>query len=415
MKSGGIGRQELGPEFISGAVRGVATAFERTYFDPDIAKRMGDRLRMRLEEGAFAGATSLDSLAGALMLELLQVQEDPHISVSARPRCGETKQEPCSKRLYDAYARDNYGFRRVEVLPGTIGYLDLRVFCPVQLAGPTAAAAMNLLAATHALIFDLRHNGGGEDGMVRFLAGYLFEEPTELCSIHHRDARGVEQSRSADYVPGPRLAHLPAYVLTSHRTFSAAEDFTYNLQQRGRVVVVGEQTKGGGHTLEFVQLPEFGLELGIPEGEAVNPISKSSWEGVGVVPDLVVESAKALDVAYRHALERLKGTLTDPQDLFRVDWALASVRARLGDVTVDSEALASYVGSYGRNNLVRLQDGTLYVHHEGCPEAACTPLARDLFEYDGGTARVRFEADAGGVRQAVFLVEEGLTFTLRKT
>ena len=164
------------------------------------------------------------------------------------------------------------------MLPGSVGYVDLRLFCPVQVAGPTAVAAMNCLAGARALIFDLRKNGGGEDGMVRLLAGYLFDEATELCTIHHRGERGLEQSRSLDYVPGPRLAHLPAYVLTSVRTFSAAEDFAYNLQQRGRVTVVGEQTRGGGHTVEVVPLAEFGLELYMPEGEAINPISKRSWD-----------------------------------------------------------------------------------------------------------------------------------------
>ena len=105
-------------------------------------------------------------------------------------------------------------------------------------------------------------------------------------------------------------------MLTSGRTFSAAEGFAYNLQQRGRVTVVGEQTRGGGHTIEIVPLPEFGLELYLPEGEAINPISRRGWEGVSVTPDIAVPAARALEVAYRHALERLKTTLSDPNELF---------------------------------------------------------------------------------------------------
>ncbi len=407
-------RTGLSSELIRGAVESVADAFERMYFDVDAATEMGARLRTRLAGGAYADAESLGHLAAALSRDLREVRDDPHISVLAGPR-DEDDDGTYSERLYERYARDNYGFRRVEVLPGSVGYLDLRLFCPAQIAGPTAVAAMNYLAGTRALIFDLRKNGGGEDGMVRLLAGYLFDEATELCSIHHRGPRGLEQSRSLDYVPGPRLAHLPAYVLTSQRTFSAAEDFTYDLQQRGRVVVVGEQTRGGGHTLEFVPLPEYGLELGIPEGEAINPISKGNWEGTGVTPDIAVEAEKALDVAYRHALERLRATLTGSEDLFGVDWALDGIRARREPATVDTETLSSYAGNYGLSNRVRVENGALYVQHDGWPELAARPLARDLFEYDDGAARVRFEIDGGDVRRAVFLTEEGLTFVLPRT
>ncbi len=40
-------------------------------------------------------------------------------------------------------AWDNFGFYKVERLPGNIGYLDFRVFMPPEVAGDTAIAAMN--------------------------------------------------------------------------------------------------------------------------------------------------------------------------------------------------------------------------------------------------------------------------------
>ena len=282
------------------------------------------------------------------------------------------------------------------------------------MAGDTAAAAMNFLAGSNALIFDLRGNLGGEDGLVRLLAGYLFEDPVELCSIHHRSGRGVVQSRSADYVPGPRLAHLPAYVLTSSRTFSAGEDFTYNLQQRGRVVVVGERTGGGGHTVESIKLPEHYLEVVVPEGEAVNPISGANWEGSGVTPDIEVPAETALTAAHRHALRSLAETLDDPEVLRRVKWALVKANAELDPPTVSEETLASYAGSYGERNTIRLEDGVLVVCHAGYPDARCAPLAEDLFEYDNGTARVRFVTKGDEVAEAIFLLEEGYEFAAKR-
>src|SRR5215470_10107040 len=62
-------------------------------------------------------------------------------------------------------ARENYGFAKVELLEGNIGYLELRRFAPPEVAGDTAAAAMNFLHNTDGLIIDLRENGGGAPPM----------------------------------------------------------------------------------------------------------------------------------------------------------------------------------------------------------------------------------------------------------
>ncbi|MDD5264440.1 MAG: S41 family peptidase [Candidatus Bipolaricaulis sp.] len=402
-------------QVVRRAVLAVAEHFEQQFYDASVAAQIGARLRQQLADGAYDDATSPGSLASALADDVTQLSDDRHLGVGVLPPDRIDDGQSYVARLYDLHARSNFGFRRVEMLPGSVGYVDVRLFCPADVAGPTAVAAMNFLARARALIFDLRKNGGGEDGMERLLSGYLFGEATELCSIHHRGPRGIEQSRSLDYVPGPRLVDVPAYVLTSRRTFSVAEGFTYNLQQRGRATVVGEQTRGGGHTIEIVPLPESGLELYIPEGEAINPISQRGWEGVGVTPDIAVPAGRALDVAYRHALEKLRTTLSDPDDLFSVDWVLDGVRAALEPVTIDSETLSSYVGTYGHANHVRVRDGALYVEHAGYAESPARPLAVDLFEYEDGASRVRFERENGKVHQAVCLTEEGLAFVLPRT
>ena len=49
----------------------------------------------------------------------------------------------------------------MERLPGNVGYLELTGFMSPEAAAGPAAAAMNFLANTDALIIDLRKNGGG--------------------------------------------------------------------------------------------------------------------------------------------------------------------------------------------------------------------------------------------------------------
>ena len=61
-------------------------------------------------------------------------------------------------------------------MPGNIGYIDLRGFTDPEAGVETVAAAMNFLANTDALIFDLRQNGGGSPEMVALISSYLFGE-----------------------------------------------------------------------------------------------------------------------------------------------------------------------------------------------------------------------------------------------
>ena len=48
--------------------------------------------------------------------------------------------------------------------------------------------------------------------------------------------------------------------------------------------------------------------IGVPFARAINPISKTNWEGTGVEPDIIVPASEALDVAKKKAAEQIKKT-----------------------------------------------------------------------------------------------------------
>ncbi|RCW48601.1 hypothetical protein DFP97_106304 [Paenibacillus prosopidis] len=49
----------------------------------------------------------------------------------------------------------------------------------------------------------------------------------------------------------------------------------------------------------------------IPDGRAINPVTKGNWEGVGVRPDLEVPQDKAFDVSYITLLQSELKRLSD--------------------------------------------------------------------------------------------------------
>ena len=233
------------------------THLREAYVFPETAKKIEADLRGRLERNEYADVKSARRLAEVLTEHLQAVSKDKHLRVfyaydpilgaprNPGPDPGPDERRERMRAMGEAM---NFGFEKVERLEGNVGYLDLRMFMPAELGGDTAAAAMNLLAHTDALIIDVRKNGGGDPSMVALVSSYLFgAEPVHLNDLYFRPEDSTHQWWTLPHVPGRRYEGKPVYVLTSRRTFSAAEEFTYNLKSLKRATIVGETTGGGAH------------------------------------------------------------------------------------------------------------------------------------------------------------------------
>ena len=176
------------------------------------------------------------------------------------------------------------------------------MFGDPAICGPTAIAAMNFLGHVDAIIFDLRNNGGGDPKMVAFLSSYLFEDPTHLNDLYNRKEDSTTQYWTLPFVPGNRLPKQPAFVLTSKSTFSGGEEFTYNLKNLKRATIVGETT--GAHPVAGHRVDDHFM-IGVPFARAINPITKTNWEGTGVTPDVTAKASDALPIAEKLATEKL--------------------------------------------------------------------------------------------------------------
>ena len=182
------------------------------------------------QSGAYDRFGTLESFTQKLTEDLRSVSHDLHLAViwAPGPPVPDTE-EPTVEELA-MMRRDNYGFRRVERLAGNVGYLKLDSFERAEFGGGTAVAAMGFLAGSDALIVDLRDNGGGDPSMIQLITSYLVaSEPTHLSSFYIRKGDKTQQFWTHAWIPGKRLPTVPVFVLTSGRTFSAAEDFTYTL------------------------------------------------------------------------------------------------------------------------------------------------------------------------------------------
>ena len=289
-------------------IDGVAKNLKEFYVYPDLAAKMEAAVRANQKRGDYDAITDPDAFAHRLTKDLQAASHDQHLGVNYSPVKlppeGNGPSPEAEAQFRKMLERTNCAFEKVEVLPRNIGYLKFNAFPDPTICGPTAVAAMNFLAHVDAIIFDLRENGGGDPKMVAMISSYLFDKPTHLNDLYNRKEDFTTQYWTLPYVPGHTLASKPAFVLTSKSTFSGAEEFTYNLKNLKRATIVGETTGGGAHPVSGHRIDEHFM-VGVPFARAVNPISKTNWEGTGVEPDVPVKAADALDKAEELAKSKL--------------------------------------------------------------------------------------------------------------
>ena len=300
-------------------VNAVVDNITRFYVYPDKAAQMSARLHAQMQHGEFDAITSADKLADALTESLRHDTHDKHLEVRyfeqvvPVPKPGEDESpEDAAASLADQ-KRFNFGFETVGRLKCDIGYIDMHGFNRPEQVKSRIEAAMTLLADTRGLIIDLRKNGGGDPDTVMMWASYLYDKPTHLNDIWFRDENKLQERWTTDTVPGIKYGQSrPVILLTSEDTFSAGEDFAYALKNNGRATLVGETTGGGAHPGGPRRLAAH-FAMNVPTGRSINPVTKTDWEGVGVVPDVPVAAKKALDVAQVAMLKKLLAVETEPE------------------------------------------------------------------------------------------------------
>ncbi len=318
----------------------VTQALNEIYVFPDVAKKMEKHLRQQYKKQAYKDITSLTEFTQKLSEDLQQISHDRHLWVRFAPDellaqfQGDTLTDEAKRKELEQNRRDNFCFKELKILEGNIGYVALRCFSEATDAGPTAIAAMNFLAYTDAIIFDLRQNGGGSPSMIQLITSYFFPEPVLLNTFYIRKTDSTEQFWTQACVQGPRMTNTDLYVLTSGTTFSAAEEFTYNLKNMKRATIIGDTTGGGAHPNDIKAFPTLNVGMSLPYGRAINPVTGTNWEGVGVAPDIVVPQEQALDVAHLEALKKLEQQTDAPDRKARLKWAKDGKQVKMHPVSL---------------------------------------------------------------------------------
>lgn len=288
----------LDRQTVGKTIAGIAVELREGYVFPERGAQAADALEAALAENAYADATDPARFAEQLTEQLRAITRDGHVrAIFGSP----FRNQPAAAEPEGA------GFE-VRRLGGDIGYMRLERFMPPEIFKPAADDAMRSLSDTAALLVDMRDNGGGHPASVAYLVSF-FLDPGER--VHINDLiwrnRGTTTFRTKSFWSSPTPVHYekPVYVLVGPETYSAGEEFAYDLQALERATVVGAKTRGGANPGGLMELGSD-LFVVIPTGRAENPITHGNWEGAGVRPDVQAGLEDARDVALALATRRDK-------------------------------------------------------------------------------------------------------------
>lgn len=255
----------------------------------------------RTRERFSSASTPQDMDVRLFTYDFLKGDADTSVSLGIVERDGTRKDLTLKRSGWEVEGGESvYEFKMLE---GNIAYVKATSFTDNTAAEKFAADFPQVLKAD-GLIFDVRLNGGGNSGvgweMLRHVArrpftGSRWSAPTYVGAYRawQRAAEPVgDAGNPLTPIAGERFTK-PVVVLTSGRTFSAAEDFVIVFKAMNRGVVVGTATGGSTGQPVPIKLPGGGSARFCSKRD-VGP-NGEEFVGKGIQPDVVVE-LKAEDV-----------------------------------------------------------------------------------------------------------------------
>jgi len=169
----------------------------------------------------------------------------------------------------------NYG----KINNGKIGYIYYGSFSDAFSDG-NIASILNSFSSCHALIIDVRNNGGGSLDYSKQLASYFFKKTTVTGYIRHKTGDGHSDFSNPIKIVTPGHPTIqwqrPVAILTNRMSFSATNDFVNRMTNAPNAIIVGDKTGGGGGLplsselpngwlVRFSSSPMFNLAMGNTE------------------------------------------------------------------------------------------------------------------------------------------------------
>lgn len=409
-------------------VNSICNSLTHYYVFPDKAKVMSDFLKQQHQSNIFSPVTNPNQLANEIQNTLRSVNNDSHLRIEYNPRLEKDilkflkDKKGSAEILADDLKKDekkNFYFKKVEILPSNMGYIELTNFAaPSPSARKTVHAAMQFVAHTDGLIVDLRNNFGGNGEMLSEILSYFFPAKTYIGKTYNRIENkwsDVYIENKTDITNGLKLG-MPLYILISNRTFSAAESFAYTLQSMKRAVIIGNTSRGGAHATRSFSI-ENAFVAFIPYSRGENAATKTDWEGVGVIPDIKADDPNAILTAQNYFLNQRLLAETDENEKSKIKWQINYNQSKSSAAIINTTDLTRFTGRFQEFE-VTLSDNQLMfrdTHQKDSEPQKAVAITNHLFQI-GSDYQVEFITDSKDVCNAIKMYwNDGYEETVNRT
>jgi retinol-binding protein 3 len=401
-------------------IESINLSLDNHYVFPNKAQAIIKFLQTQTKKKAYKSLSKDPrKLAKQIQADIYKIHHDPHLFVEYNPSLSARNQgkiEPSEEEIRQSktfWKENNYLFKKVEVLPGSIGYLPFNGFVEhIEEAKPIIASALGFLANTSAIIIDLRENQGGEPEMVSQLESYFFKEKTHMNDLVNRSNKDTTFYYADPAKTDGLTLTMPLYILTSKKTFSAAEDFSYAMQQAKRATIVGEVTGGGAHPTMPFSVGQ-GFIVSIPFARSLNPVTQTDWEATGVIPDFKVDASKALLKAQELIFRERQVAAKNEKEKQKLEYLVNALHVNNNLLTLPLDQFDQFTGTYGPLVIYREDNKLFCKYADNVTELA--HISKNLFVLDGN-AQIEFVKDSKGSysKATLFTSDGGIFEELRK-
>lgn len=398
---------QLSKDQIHETVKQLGTALVKNYVFPGKAENASMFLHSKIDGGFYDSILDPNLLANTLFNELQPVLNDKHFRIVYNPSLEKEILSYNSRPAQlvtdlQSEKKKNFYFRKIEILPGNVGYLEFNGFAlPNKDFRKTLGSVMGYLANCEALIIDLRSNRGGNGKSSGEILSYFFQQKTNIGRSYNRISNEWTNSYVKGYKSNRKGIHLnmPVYLLTGRNTYSAGEGFAYALQQQRNSTVVGSPTAGGAHLTRSVSLGN-GFVGFIPYQRTENAKTGTDWEGTGVIPN-VSTMENALIIAHNLILlDKIAKATGKEKDVLL--WIINYNKSTLSSGKSIETSINSFTGRFAEFEITGKDQQLFFrdVNQKNTTPAIMVPIDQDFYQV-GKDYQVRFESLSNGQYQNI--------------
>lgn len=284
------------------AVDSIAKFITNNYVFADKGKQIAEHLLQQEAKGVFNKLQNWKQFDSAATRILRAFSGDGHLYTGIDANIVKQLRRPQINDPHDNEPivddrESNYGFVEVRILPGNMGYIQLKKININRKSLPLLYAAMTFVSSTKALVLDLRNNGGGGSDTGAVVQSFFLRPDVPLLQFHQRSGEQVIE-RTVGWLREP-VYTPPLYILVNGGTASAAEAIAFSLQHHQRAVIVGQKSAGAANMNTWYPVNDS-LYVSVSTASPTIPGTRLTWEATGITPDIKTEPGKEMEAIANH-------------------------------------------------------------------------------------------------------------------